>query len=164
MFTVLVPWVSSSRTATRCWGADPRPMVSQPASARAARVARIRLTGASLAEKRFASTLWSPASRMGRAGPNPTQGDGVEVNRNGPKTQISAPLRRGAPMERVVESVSPEALSGRTTGGNHARLRGQQALALHALADQLAGAADSFRLLTGLFLRRLLVMATELHL
>src|SRR3954470_9030640 len=88
------------------------------------------------------------------------------MNRIGLKTQISAPLRRGAPIDRVVEPLGPNALAGRTgaRGGNHARLRRQKAFALHALADQLAGAADGFRLLTGLLLRRLLVMATELHL
>src|SRR5262247_3390339 len=44
------------------------------------------------------------------------------------------------------------------------RLHRQQALALHALAGELAGAADRFRLLPGLFFRGLLVMAAKLHL
>src|SRR5690349_6689886 len=44
------------------------------------------------------------------------------------------------------------------------RLHRQQALALHALAGELAGAADRFRLLPGLLFRGFLVMATKLHL
>src|SRR5215470_15452036 len=44
------------------------------------------------------------------------------------------------------------------------RLHRQQALALHALAGQLAGAANRFRLLPGLLLGWLFVMAAKLHL
>src|SRR5215510_2496633 len=44
------------------------------------------------------------------------------------------------------------------------RLHRQQALALHALAGELAGAADRLRLLPGLLFGWLLVMAAKLHL
>jgi hypothetical protein len=40
----------------------------------------------------------------------------------------------------------------------------EQAFALQALTGQLAGAADGFRLLAGLLLGGLFVMAAELHL
>src|SRR3712207_2885038 len=45
-----------------------------------------------------------------------------------------------------------------------ARLRGQQTLALHPLADQLPSPANGFRLLASLLLGRLLVVAAKLHL
>src|SRR5262249_29746894 len=44
------------------------------------------------------------------------------------------------------------------------RLHRQQALALHALAGKLTGAANRFRLLPGLLLGWLFVMAAKLHL
>src|SRR5262245_61703405 len=44
------------------------------------------------------------------------------------------------------------------------RLHRQQALALHALAGELAGSADRLRLLPGLLFGGLLVMTAKLHL
>ena len=44
-----------------------------------------------------------------------------------------------------------------------ARRARKQAFALGALAGQLAGAANGFRLLAGALLRRLLVMSAHLH-
>src|SRR4028118_2250454 len=71
----------------------------------------------------------------------------------------SRPHAAGA---RRARSGKPSA--GGTARDHGARLRGQQALALHALADELAGAAHGLGPLAGLLLRRLLVMAAELHL
>jgi len=51
---------------------------------------------------------------------------------------------------------------GRSTGET-GRL-GSEAFAVHALAEQLAGAADSLGLLAGALLRRLLIAAAQLHL
>src|ERR1700716_3212598 len=47
---------------------------------------------------------------------------------------------------------------------DHPGLHRQQALALHFLARELAGAADSLRLLPRFLFRGFLVMAAELHL
>ena len=50
-----------------------------------------------------------------------------------------------------------------TTAGNARLRRGQQALALGALAGQLAGATDGFGLLTGALFRGLLEVHVALH-
>ncbi|MDQ1193239.1 hypothetical protein QE419_002005 [Brevundimonas vesicularis] len=50
-----------------------------------------------------------------------------------------------------------------TTAGNARLRRGQQALALHALARQLASATDGFGLLTGALFRGLLEVHVALH-
>src|SRR6185437_6119442 len=65
----------------------------------------------------------------------------------------------------AIAAVTATATGARTAGaGNDARLHRQQALALHLLARELAGAADCLRAFTSLFFRWFFVMAAKLHL
>src|SRR4051794_25789179 len=80
---------------------------------------------------------------------------------------ISAPLlrdgrRRTRARDLVSGGLTPRGSARRARIG--LRLRGQQPLALHLLADQLAGPADRLGALAGLLLGGLLVVAAELHL
>ena len=68
-------------------------------------------------------------------------------------------------------TVVPRSEAGGTYGAassggpwDHPRLHRQQTLPLHLFADELAGAANGFRLLSDSLLRGFLVMAAELHL
>jgi hypothetical protein len=61
-------------------------------------------------------------------------------------------------------AIGRSAASGAERLAGRLRLHGNQALALHALAGQLAGAANGFGLLTRLLLGRLLLMPAQLHL
>src|SRR3954471_18798664 len=84
-----------------------------------------------------------------------------------PKMRSAPPLlrdgrRRTRARVLVSGGLTPRGGAGRA--GIRLRLRGQQPLALHLLADQLAGPADRLGALAGLLLGRLLVVAAELHL
>src|SRR5712691_27481 len=71
--------------------------------------------------------------------------------------------RAGIRLPRSVVGAARGVASSRGSW-DHPGLHRQQALALHFLARELAGAADSFRLLPRFLFRGFLVMAAELHL
>jgi hypothetical protein len=71
--------------------------------------------------------------------------------------------RPGIRLPRSVAGAAHGTASSRAAW-DHSGLHRQQALALHFLARELAGAADSFRLLPRFLFRGFLVMAAELHL
>jgi hypothetical protein len=71
--------------------------------------------------------------------------------------------RPGIRLPRSVAGAAHGAASSRGSW-DHPGLHRQQALALHFLARELAGAADSFRLLPRFLFRGFLVMAAEPHL
>src|SRR5262249_14959804 len=77
-----------------------------------------------------------------------------------PRSGLGRPLRKNRSETRSARSACRTA--GAARGGS--RLHRQQAFALHALARELARAADGFRLLARLFLGGVFVVAAELHL